>query len=188
MATINVDFSNAERSQFMPRHLPEGNYKGKITKAELVEAKSDREDMVLYTIEVRGAGYPYYCKLVPNQLWKLREILIAAGMKVPNKAVKVDPARIVGRTIGVSLEDDEYNGKLKSVITETFSVSELDEDGDKDDDLEDDDVADDDTDDATDEDEDEDEAEPVKKPAKKSAKKSAKKDADDDFLEFDDLD
>src|SRR5690606_37303696 len=70
-------------------------------------------------------SYPYYCKLQENQLWKLRNLLIAAGLSVPKKKLKLDPNRVVGKTIGVTMEDDEYDGKLKSVIAAVFPAAEL---------------------------------------------------------------
>lgn len=183
MPKITVDFSNAAEPSFLPKHLPEGDYKGKITKCEVVKSKSDNTDMLLYTIEVQHGVYPFYCKLVPTQLWKLRQLLEAAGTKVPTRAVSLDPQRIVGKTIGVSMEDDDYNGKLKSVIVdtfhydpETFNVSDEDED---EDDI---------PDDIPEDDEEEEEVEPEPKPKARKAKAKAQKVDDDEFLDFDDLD
>lgn len=185
MAKITVDFSNASEPSFLPKHLPEGDYKAKIIKCETVKSKSDNTDMLLYTIEVQHGVYPFYCKLVPTQLWKLRQLLEAAGTKVPARAVSLDPQRIVGKIIGVSMEDDDYNGKLKSVVADTFrydpDTANAAEPDDDEDDI---------PDDIPEDEEEEEEVEPEPKPKARKAKSKAKaqKVDDDEFLDFDDLD
>ena len=184
-----LDFSDVkDGSIFSTTHLEEGDYLAKIIQVEDRPAKDD-EDMWVFAIQLqdrKSAVYPFYCKLVENQLWKLRNLLIAAGKSVPKKRVAVDPNSIVGKTIGVTLEDDEYEGRLKSSIAAVFPASELADDADPDEDtaeeLE------------LDEDEDDEEEEAPKKkakaaPAKKSKSKKAKKkaDDDDDELDLDDL-
>jgi hypothetical protein len=82
----------------------------------------------MFIIEVGHGTYPYYCKHQENQLWKIRNLLLAAGKSVPKKRVKVNPNDLVGRSIGVTLEDDEYEGKAKSVISAVMPLSELDSD------------------------------------------------------------
>lgn len=183
-----VDFSDVkDGSIFSTTHLEEGDYLAKIIQVEDRDSK-DGEDMWVFAIQLndrKSAVYPFYCKLVENQLWKLRNLLIAAGKSVPKKRVAVDPNSIVGKTIGVTLEDDEYEGRLKSSIAAVFPSSEL---------------ADDDPDEDTaeeleldeDEDDEEEEEAPKKKKASAPAKKSkkAKKkadDDDDDELDLDDL-
>lgn len=127
-----LDFSGVkDRGRYNPKHVKEGPYKAKVVAVTETEAKTDEEDMWVFEVHPVGisrpGSYPYYCKLVPNQMWKVRNLFTAAGLKVPKKKVKVDPSKVVGRTIGVEMEDDEYEGKLKSVIGDVFPVSELDD-------------------------------------------------------------
>lgn len=180
-----LDFSDVkDGSIFSTPPLEEGDYLAKIIQVEDRPAKDD-EDMWVFAIQLqdrKSAVYPFYCKLVENQLWKLRNLLIAAGKSVPKKRVAVDPNSIVGKTIGVTLEDDEYEGRLKSSIAAVFPASELADDDDEDtaEELE------------LDEDDEEEEAPKKKKakaaaPAKKSKKAKKKADEDDDELDLDDL-
>lgn len=123
-----LDFTNVkDGGQFNAKHQPPGDYKAKISKVADAKSKGDGEAMWLFTITVGTGTYPYYCKLQENQLWKIRNIFVAAGLNIPKKRVNVDPNKIVGKTIGVTLEDDEYEGKMKSVISATFPPSELEE-------------------------------------------------------------
>jgi len=124
-----IDFSGVkDRSGFNTARVTEGDYEAIVTNVEDAEVKDTKEFQYLFTIKLVKFSqnkYPYYCKLQENQLWKLRNLLIAAGINVPKKRMKVDPTKVVGRKIGVSMGDDEYNGRLKSVITAVFPVSEL---------------------------------------------------------------
>lgn len=205
---MQLDFTNVkEGGNFNKKRQPEGDYKAKITKVQDAKSKGDDGAMWLFTIEAGTGVYPYYCKLQENQLWKIRNLFVAAGINVPKKRVAVDPNKVVGKTIGVTLEDDEYEGKPQSNIAATFPPSELegledeeddeDEDEDEEDeetsededeDEDDEDSSDDDDDDDEDDEGEEDEGEepPAKKKKGKKGKKSkAKKvdDVDDEELE-----
>lgn len=122
----NLDFTKVkDGGNFSKRHQKPGDYPAKITKVQDAKAKGDGTDMWLFTIEVKGATYPLYCKFQENQLWKIRNLAVAAGMNVPKKRIKLDPNKLVGRSIGVTLEDEEYEGKMQSVVQATFPTSEL---------------------------------------------------------------
>ena len=175
-----VDFSNVkESSGINPKHQPEGDYLLKIIKVE--ETLKDEVPMWNFHCQaedLKSAVYPFYCKLQENQLWKLRNLLIAVGIEVPKKRVGIDPNKLIGKIFGATLEDDEYEGKPKSVIAATFPASELDAKEPEDDD----------------DDEDEDEA-PAPKAKKKGkaapepepVKGKAKKAEADDEMDIDDL-
>jgi len=138
---MTLDFSQVkDGGAFSPKHKPEGEYLGTITSFEDTKSKSGNAMWVFgITLKTdRRAIYPTYCVLNPESLWKLRQVLMAAGIKVPKKRLTVDGNRLVGKDIGVFLEDDEYEGKKKSVISGYFPASEYDGpagDDDSDDDL-----------------------------------------------------
>lgn len=124
-----LDFTNVKEGggSFNKKRLPEGDYKAKVTKVQDAPSKKDNIMQWLFTIhiETENGTYPYYCKHQENQLWKIRNLMVAAGISVPKKRVKVDPNKIVGKIIGVTLEDDEYDGKMQSNIAAIFPASEL---------------------------------------------------------------
>ena len=178
-----VDFSGVkDRGEFNPKRVAEGDYAARIVKVQDGEAKKTGDFMYIFTIKLEKFSqhsYPYYCKLQENQLWKLRNLAVAAGINVPKRRMKFDPNKLVNKAIGVTMvDDDEYEGRIKSVIDAVFPVSELadgavdDEDGEFDEDEEvapvsvdedeeddDEDEEDDDEDEEDDEEEDEDEDE-----------------------------
>lgn len=128
VAARTLDFTNVKESTGVnPKHKEEGEYLAKITEVRDDPAK-DGEAMwcwIIKPVDDASAAYPYYVKLVDNQLWKLRNLFIAAGIPLPKKAVKIDPNKVLGKTIGIVLEDDEYEGKMKSVISAVLPKEEL---------------------------------------------------------------
>lgn len=160
MATAKViDLTNVkEGGNFNKKRQPEGDYPARITKVEDAPAKGDGTFQWCFTIQVKTGTYPYYCKMQENQLWKIRNLCIAAGLNVPKKRIKLDPEKLVGKQIAVTLEDDEYEGKKQSNIAATFPLSELDDYSAEDDD-------------AIGDDADDEEEEVAPPPAKKAAKR-----------------
>jgi hypothetical protein len=130
VAARTLDFSNVKESSGVnPKHKEEGEYLARITEVRDDPAK-DGEAMWCWIIKPAddaSAAYPYYVKLVDNQLWKMRNLFIAAGIPLPKKALKIDPNKVVGKTVGIVLEDDEYEGKMKSVISAVLPKEELSE-------------------------------------------------------------
>lgn len=125
-----LDFTNVrESSGINPKHRPAGDYRMKVSKVTESKSKAGNDQWVfIFTpTDMQSASYPYYCQLQENQLWKIRNLLVAAGINVPKKKINVDPNKLVGREIGVTLDDDEYEGKLKSVITAVFPADDLDD-------------------------------------------------------------
>lgn len=130
---VSVDFTGVQDSSGInPKNVPEGDYKATIKKVDLVAKKSDpNAKQLLFVIGIEGnatASYPYYCGFEPNVLWKLRNLMIATGVKAPKKAFSFDAEKLVGKDLGVTLIDDEYDGKMKSVIDACFPVTEIEED------------------------------------------------------------
>lgn len=130
---VNIDFTKVkDGGNFSKLHMPAGGYLARVTKVEDAKSKSDDSAMWLFTVKLEKkatATYPYYCKLTENQLWKLRNLMIAAGVNVPKKRLAVDPSKIVGKLIAVELEDTEYNDRIQSEITSIFPPADLDAEG-----------------------------------------------------------
>lgn len=126
MAKISIDFSDVKAPTYTAAHQEPGVYNAEIAGVELAKAKKDGTDMLVFAIECGPGRYPYYCKIVPNQLWKLRELIEAAGTKVPSKVVQIDPDKYIGKKINVELEDDTFYGKLRSRVARVAKFAEVD--------------------------------------------------------------
>lgn len=126
-----LDMSNVkDRGPFNPKHIEAGEYRAKITAVHASESKSGNEMWVFafQPTDKRDAVYPYYCLLDPDSLWKIRNVAEAAGIAVPKKRISLDPNKLVGKEVGIELEDDEYDGKMKSVIANIFPPDQVDGD------------------------------------------------------------
>jgi len=126
-----LDFTDVKDggATFNKKRVPAGDYLAKVTKCEDSPTKELKEAQWLYTIELvekfTDRKFPYYCKLQANQLWKVRNLFLAAGISIPKRKVKLDPNRVVGKLVGVTLEDDEYDGKMQSSPAQFFPANDL---------------------------------------------------------------
>lgn len=165
-----VDMTNVKessRSGINAKRVPEGDYLARIKSVADAPVKSGNNEGAFQWLFIIGledkptASYPYYCQLAENQLWKVRNLLTASGINVPKKRLKLDPEKLVGKLIAVTMEDDEYEGKLKSVIAAVFPPAEMNagaEEADEDED--------------EDEEDEDEEEEPEPAPVKKARKKT----------------
>lgn len=119
----------SEGGTFKPKRKPEGDYRAKFVKADDHQPNDKTKPLGwVMTVQVEGdnrATYPVYLNPSEKERWKIMQACRAAGFNVSPKRMKFDPNKLVGKAIGVYLEDDEYEGRLKSVIGEMFLVSEV---------------------------------------------------------------
>lgn len=191
---ITVDFKGVKSGGGRVR-VPEGDYRAKVTGCKVGESKSSGNPMITWEFtgtegELKGKKLKDYTTLTKESLWKLKGLLEALGLKVPPKKLDIAPLlkKAMGKELGLTLTDDEYDNKISSKVTDYLSLEDL-EDSDDEDDEDDDSDDDEDTDDDSDDDDDEDEEPAPKKKAKtKSKKKKKAKSDDDDDDEIEDLD
>ena len=175
-----LDFSNVkERGPVNPVHQEEGDYKGRVKSVSDIQMGSEKRDAWMFIVEVGKGTYPIRCGFNENELWKIRNLFVGCGIAVPKKRVKVDPTRVVGKEVGVTLEDHEYDGKMSSQISATFPTSELDGDDNEPVDDEDEEGEE----EAAEPEEDEEEEEEAPAPKKKAKPAPVEEEEDDDELE-----
>lgn len=137
-AKLTVDFSGVEVRQGSV-HLPEGDYLMEVAGCELRSKKDDESrKYLLWALRVvepesaKGKTIYHRTSLVKESLWSLRKFLVdlLGEDKVPQKALDLPLAKIVAAKprLGVTLQDDEYEGKLKSEVAATFSKNEFQQD------------------------------------------------------------
>jgi hypothetical protein len=127
--TFVGDFTNVEERDFKIKHLPSGDYPARVTKV-IDHTSKDGNPNWLYTITItsgpgKGAAYPYYVGLDTKQLWKVKQLYAGCGLNIPKKKVRLKREQCLGKECGISLEDDEYEGKMKSVISAVIPLSEI---------------------------------------------------------------
>lgn len=166
---IRLDFSKVEeRSGYNSRQMPEGLYEAKVTGLEQKEAQ-DGTDMLVYGLQPTMKKYatrnfPNFCKLQQNQLWKLRDLFVAAGETIPKKVANIDPESIIGAKVVIEVGDGtgQYSDRSEVIAVYPLSTLEdLDGDDEEDDEYEDEEDSEDEEDDSDEEyedDEDEDDS------------------------------
>lgn len=129
MPKIKADFSETkERSEFSPRHVDEGEYLFEVKSSKLGTSAAGNEQLIftLVSPQIPGGVYPYYAPTSGKAAWKLRALLEATQQPIQGKkVVNFDTDRLNGKRFGAELVDDEYNGRLKSVVNNVFPESEL---------------------------------------------------------------
>ncbi len=158
---MKVDMTGVESYS----RCPEGQFPAKLVQLEECTIQGSGDDGLKAKFEVtggsgKGSNVFETFSLAEKALWKLKMLLEAMGLKANGK-MTLDLDKLEGKSVGIEVVHDEYNGRKQAKIAQYLKLSEL-EDTEADEDDEDDD------------DEDEDE-EPVKKPAKKAPTKKSKK-------------
>lgn len=168
--TTTVDFTGVESGGGRTR-VPEDDYRVKVVGVKHETSKAGNP-MLVWEFEIvdgkfKGKKLRDRTVLQENSLWKLKQLLEAMGIEVPSKRVALKLGNYVGRTLGVTTVDDEYENKVSSKVADYISEEVLD---------------------AGESDEDEDE-EPTPKKSKKGKKDKGKKSKKaDDEEEIEDLD
>lgn len=172
---MKVDMTGVESYS----RCPEGQFPAKLVKLEECSIQGSGDDGLKAKFEVtsgsgKGSNVFETFSLAEKALWKLKMMLEAMGMKAVGK-MTLDLDKLEGKSVGIEVVHDEYNGRKQAKIAQYLRLSEL-EDTEADED---------------DEDDDDEDEEPVKKPAKKAPTKKSKKqpepeDDDEDEDEDDD--
>jgi hypothetical protein len=127
--TLTVDFSGVEERKG-GKHFKPGDYAVKVVKATNQVTKEKKTPQISFELQFidgpyKGSKCFHNCNLLPQSLWVLRNMLEAIGIEIPKKRVKLDLPKCTGKKLAVTIEDDEYDGKVRSRVVDTFPLSEL---------------------------------------------------------------
>lgn len=134
---IRLDFSKVEeRSGINTKRMPEGLHAFKIVGVEDKEAQDGTDMYVFYLVpeveKYKTRRFPHYCKLQANQYWKLRDLMVAAGVldaaKAKGKAVNIDPNKAVGKVVAGEVEDETGQYEGRSTLANIYGLDILDDD------------------------------------------------------------
>lgn len=135
-SSVNVDLSGVEVSR---KAIPEGTYEVVVNEATQKNSR-DGNPMIAFEFEVaegahKGAKLYENCSLQPQALFKLKSVLLALGMDIPNKAFDLNLRDLVGLTCEVEVGHEVYEGKKRARILQyndpedTQDENEEDEEG-----------------------------------------------------------
>lgn len=136
-SSVNVDLSGVEASR---KAIPEGTYEVVVNEATQKNSR-DGNPMIAFEFEVaegahKGAKLYENCSLQPQALFKLKSVLLALGMDIPNKAFDLNLRDLVGLTCEVEVGHEVYEGKKRARILQYNDPEEAQEDDSDEDDEE----------------------------------------------------
>jgi len=128
---ITVDFTNVTEGGVT--RIPAGDYVFKVVKVE--QKKSNKEGAFPYlnwkllgvNREAKNTTMYEITTLKPEGLFNLFNFLVALGINVPKKKVQIPLDKCIGKYIGATVDDEEYQAKdgsqkKKSAIVSVFGV------------------------------------------------------------------
>lgn len=116
-SSVTVDLSGVEASR---KAIPEGTYEVVVNEATQKDSR-DGNPMIAFEFEVtegahKGTKLYENCSLQPQALFKLKSVLLALGMDIPNKAFDLNLRDLVGLTCEVEVGHEVYEGKKRARI------------------------------------------------------------------------
>jgi hypothetical protein len=145
---ISVDFSGVESGG--GRAIPDGNYTLEVD--DVTEEESGDGNAYLKFIykvvdgALKGARVYDNVSLLPQALWRFKTLLECFQIEVPDSAMDIDLADLIGLSVDVEITNETYQGKQRPKVTgflsaggESGATDGEDTDNDKDDEAEDDD-------------------------------------------------
>ena len=118
----NVDSSNGYR-------IPEGTYRAKLVEVEQSVSKGGNP-MFVWTFEIsagdqKGFQLKSFTAITPAAMWKVAETVEALGVGQTGTVVKFKRSDVINRECGLVVEDNDYNGSVRSSIAKVISVKEM---------------------------------------------------------------
>lgn len=128
-SSVNIDLSGVEVSR---KVIPEGTYLVVVNEAKMGKSKEDKPK-VAFEFEVSegpNKGFKLFenCSLQPQALFKLKSILMALGVDIPDGAFDLNLKDLIGLTCEVEVGHEVYEGKKRARILEFINPAESDED------------------------------------------------------------
>ena len=118
MAKITIDLTEATEGSVL---LPKGVYTAKIDKTEVKKSKA-QQNMLNIKFSIEGKGSLYSNVMLEGAgAFKFIELINAlGGVKgiEAGKKISFDPDKLIGKTLGIFTDIEEYDGKEKTIITQ----------------------------------------------------------------------
>ena len=122
---MKVDMTGVESYS----RCPEGQFPAKLVKLEECSIQGSGDDGLKAKFEVtsgsgKGSNVFETFSLAEKALWKLKMMLEAMGMKAVGK-MTLDLDKLEGKSVGIEVVHDEYNGRKQAKIAQYLKLSEL---------------------------------------------------------------
>lgn len=126
--TYSLDFTGVDVGRRRGLRLPPGDYVVKIKAVR--ESKTKESEIpqfnwtyVLLAGPSKGKELFDRTMIKGGGVFKLRTLMLACGVAAPARAkVKFSPKQLIGKVIGITVDDNEYNGTTTSQVVDYFPV------------------------------------------------------------------
>jgi hypothetical protein len=123
---FEVDLSTVEEASYA---IPDGNYKAKCIDVTQEVSKSGNPMFVwqfeLVEGQYAGRQFKSWTAITPAAMWKVAEIVTSLGVGQQGQVVKFKRGDVIGKLCGLTMEQDEYNGKMTSKVAKVIPVGEV---------------------------------------------------------------
>lgn len=125
--TFEVDLTNVDTSGGFK--IPEGTYRAKLVEVEQSVSKGGNP-MFVWTFEISAGDHvgfqlKTFTAITPAAMWKVAETVEALGVGQSGSVVKFKRSDVINRECGLVVEDQEYNGNVRSSIARVISLKEM---------------------------------------------------------------
>lgn len=112
------------------KRVPESDYVFTLKSIEETRAKSGNKMLVMIFMgkegQVRNQQLRDRFVLLPQSLFKLRQLLEAMGKEVPKRGITINHKELIGTDVGITVRDgDEYEGKIRSEAGDYIPVEDV---------------------------------------------------------------
>lgn len=122
---LNLDFSTVSDDKAT---VPQGKYVAKVESITQEDGKSGyaylKWELKIVKGTAKGLHVNHITSLKPSAMFNLRNTLTACGVNVPKSAVSLDTRKLIGKTLGIEVEDREYEGNVYPNVKKTFPADE----------------------------------------------------------------
>lgn len=123
--SVSVNFKGVEGKG---QRVKPGEYEAQVSEDELPSlenAGKGHDDYIKWVFELDDGGKAYFnTSLSKQSLWNLRGLLEAMGEEVPDSEMDIDLTEMGGKRIGVVIEEEEYQGKMRPKMVDYYSLED----------------------------------------------------------------
>lgn len=127
--SLSLNFEGIGEGFFTPFA---GEYAVKIHAVEHDADAGDDGQMIVdfMVLEGKNKGQTFrdWMNLGAKALWRVKRLLVAAGMDIPDEEMDIDFDDLEGRSLWVTVEEREYNGERKANVTGWAVLEEVEDD------------------------------------------------------------
>ena len=125
---FQIDLTEVKENSYT---IPDGLYKVKCINIEQSISKGGNP-MFVWDFEVQEgphAGFvsKVFSAITPAAMWKVAETVQALGVGQTGQVVKFKRTDVIGKICGALIEQSEYEGKMRSSITNVMTLKEMEE-------------------------------------------------------------